>query len=498
MQTAININSTPTAGLAALRRPTCSKALFATLCSALLLMGAVMADAVALTLPDFETLVKEQGKAVVKISVSAEQKLTAQRPQSPQLNQEELPEFFKKYFDQQRPEGTPGQPTPRGRQSSGSGSGFIMSSDGYVITNAHVVDGATSITVSLPDRRQYQATLIGADERTDVALLKVDANDLPVLELGDSDDLNVGQWVLAIGSPFGFEHTATQGIVSALSRSLPSDNYVPFIQTDVAVNPGNSGGPLFSTDGKVIGVNSQIFSRSGGYMGLSFAIPSNVVRTVAAQLKDSGYVSRGWLGVMIQNVDRNLAESFGLDRPEGALIARVTENSPAEKSGLTTGDVILSFNGKTIGSSSKLPPLVAAVPVGQSVDVEVLRDRKRVVMSVTIEELAEDREIIRTNIKQSGSDSGLGITVTALSEEQRAENGGIKTGVVVTSVDPQGVAAVAGISAGDIIVSFDQQGVTSVETLVSLVKEASVGEPIAVLIQRNKAPLFTALTLPQK
>jgi len=358
-----------------------ARTLFVCWCTALLLMALVIPNANARSLPDFETLVKEHGKAVVKITVNADQKLTSAQPPVLPREQQALPDFLRKYFEDGQQGKSPfSAPVPRGRQASGSGSGFILSHDGYVVTNAHVVDDATSIVVSLPDRRQYPATLIGADERTDIALLKVDAVDLPVLELGDSDRLNVGQWVLAIGSPFGFEHTATQGIVSALSRSLPSDSYVPFIQTDVAVNPGNSGGPLFSTDGKVVGVNSQIFSRSGGYMGVSFAIPSNVVRSVADQLKNNGFVSRGWLGVMIQNVDVKLAESFGLDRPEGALIARVTENSPAAKAGLKTGDVILSFNGRTVGSSSNLPPLVGAVPVGQSVDVDLLRGGNRVIV----------------------------------------------------------------------------------------------------------------------
>ena len=280
---------------------------------------------------------------MVKISVTTERKLTSAQPNTPQFDSEQVPEFFRRYF-----ENLPQQPSPRSHQGGGFGSGFVLSQDGFIVTNAHVVKDATEITVSLPDRRQFDATLIGSDVRTDLALLKVDATALPVLELGDSDDLNVGQWVLAIGSPFGFEYTATQGIVSALSRSLPDGNYVPFVQTDVAVNPGNSGGPLFDLDGKVVGVNSQIYSRSGGYMGLSFAIPVNVVKTVTEQLKNNGYVSRGWLGVSIQNLDKSLADSFGLDRPEGALVSKVTADSPAAKAGIQTGDVILGFGCRTV------------------------------------------------------------------------------------------------------------------------------------------------------
>ncbi len=454
---------------------------------------AMAGNAAALVLPDFESLVKEHGKAVVKITVSAQQEQTSAQPDRQQMDPQQVPEFFRKYF-----EGMPRGPEaqPPGRRGVGSGSGFILSQDGYVVTNAHVVDGAAAITVALPDRRQYDATLVGADKRTDLALLKVKATGLPVLELGDSSALNVGQWVLAIGSPFGFEYTATQGIVSALSRSLPDENYVPFIQTDVAVNPGNSGGPLFNVEGEVIGVNSQIFSRSGGYMGLSFAIPSDVVKTVVSQLKDTGYVSRGWLGVMIQNVDKSLAESFGLDRPQGALVARVTENSPAEKAGFKSGDVILSFDGQSIGQSSHLPPLVGVTPVGQPVEVNVMRNGESVTLTVTIAELAEDREIVRTSAVEQGNDSRLGIAVVELTDEARAEAGDIDGGVLVTEVDPAGVAALAGISRGDVIVSFNQVTIASAKELSEAVKQAPSGKSVAVLVQRNNNPLFTALTLP--
>lgn len=474
-----------------LRKPAQSSRLIV-LGGALLFMAWCSTSAFALALPDFESLVKNQGKAVVKISVTTERKLTSAQPNTPQFDSEQVPEFFRRYF-----ENLPQQPSPRSHQGGGFGSGFVLSQDGFIVTNAHVVKDATEITVSLPDRRQFDATLIGSDVRTDLALLKVDATALPVLELGDSDDLNVGQWVLAIGSPFGFEYTATQGIVSALSRSLPDGNYVPFVQTDVAVNPGNSGGPLFDLDGKVVGVNSQIYSRSGGYMGLSFAIPVNVVKTVTEQLKNNGYVSRGWLGVSIQNLDKSLADSFGLDRPEGALVSKVTADSPAAKAGIQTGDVILGFAGKPIGQSSNLPPLVGATSIGEPVEVEIMRNRERQTVSVVIAELAEDREVVRTSSVVDDDDSRLGIVVSDLTPEQLAEYGDLENGVLVNDVDPNGVAAIAGIVKGDVLLDFDQTPIDSTKTLAAKVTEARAGQTVAVLVQRNQNTLFTALTLPQ-
>jgi len=326
-------------------------------------------------------IVEEEGDAVVKISVISEAKQTLTNG-IPGFNPEQLPEQFRRFFEQ-LPQSPPSQ-QPRG---AGFGSGFIISEDGYIITNAHVVDDASDIRVGLQDRREYKAELVGSDPASDIALLKLDAENLPVVTVGDSDDLKVGEWVLAIGSPFGFEHTATQGIVSALARSLPDDTYVPFIQTDVAVNPGNSGGPLFNTDGQVVGVNSQIYSRSGGYQGLSFSIPINVAISIADQLKEKGFATRGWLGVAIQNVDQSLASSFGLDKPEGALISQVTKGSPADNGGLESGDIILEFNGKSVKYSSALPPLVGSVRPGETVVVEILRDGKREELNVTIEPL---------------------------------------------------------------------------------------------------------------
>ncbi len=448
------------------------------------LSSLISQNAMALEVPDFEQLVEQRGSAVVKISVTGTKQVSM-----PDFQGQELPDPLRRYF-----ENLPRNQMPDSQPSAGFGSGFIISEDGFVVTNAHVVDGATEITVTLPDRREFIAELIGSDESSDIAVLKVNASGLPWLTLGDSNSVKVGQWVLAIGSPFGFEYTATQGIISAVSRSLPEENYVPFIQTDVAVNPGNSGGPLFDTNGHVIGVNSQIYSRSGGYMGLSFAIPVDVVKSVVAQLKDTGYVSRGWLGVLIQNVDQSLAQSFGLDRSSGALVSKVTDNSPAESAGVKAGDIILSFNDTVIERSSQLPPLVGLIPVGDSVEMDVLRKRQRVTLSVTIAELEEDRTIRTSSDKKGDSNaSRLGLAVVALSAEQRAQYGEI--GVAVASVDPQGAAASAGIRAGDVLVSFNQTEIKSVQQLSKLVKEAPADEPLAVLVQRDDASLFAALTL---
>jgi serine protease Do len=433
-------------------------------------------------LPDFEALVEEQGKAVVKITVTGVEKTPMASPFSQQL-----PPQFRHYFD--------GMPEQNPRLRSGFGSGFIISDDGYIVTNAHVVDGGDTVKVHLSDRREFNANVVGSDARSDIALLKIDADNLPIVTLGDSSDIDIGQWVLAIGSPFGFEHTATQGIVSAVSRSLPDESYVPFIQTDAAVNPGNSGGPLFDLDGEVVGVNSQIYSRSGGYMGLSFAIPVNVVKTVVDQLRDNGYVSRGWLGVAIQGVDQPLAESFGLDRPVGALVSSVTSNSPAEKAGMQSGDIILSFNGTQVERSSELPPLVGLVTVDEKVDVEVLRQNKRKTLLVTIGELEDELALnAKRKLEHTGeSSSSLGIAATNLLAEQSEKFGG--KGIVINAVRPDGPAAKAGIREGDILLSFNQIEISSVKQLRELVKQAPKNAPLAVLLHRGESPLFTALNL---
>ena len=446
------------------------------------------------SLPDFSGLVEAEGDAVVKISVMA----TSQQGVSsgfPGLDSEQIPDQLRRFLEQFP--NMPQQEQPSPRRGAGFGSGFIISEDGYVITNAHVVDNATEIRVGLNDRREYQAELIGSDPDSDIALLKLEASDLPVVRIGDSENLRVGEWVLAIGSPFGFEHTATQGIVSALARSLPDDTYVPFIQTDVAVNPGNSGGPLFNTDGEVVGVNSQIYSRSGGYQGLSFAIPINVAISIADQLKDKGYATRGWLGVAIQNVDQALAQSFGLSKPEGALVAQVTTGSPADKAGLSSGDIILEFNGKGVIYSSALPPLVGAVSPGTTVEAVILRNGERETIDVTIEPLESDERVASIEPVDPVDQSRLGVEVAAVPAEQM-EQMGLSHGVVVTELDPTGAAALAGIVPGDVILSVNRVKIESMKDLESTVEDAPSDESIPVLVQRSSSPIFIALTLPSK
>jgi serine protease Do len=440
------------------------------------------------SLPNFSELVDAEGDAVVKISV-----LTETRGLSssgiPGLDLDQIPDYLKKFYEQ-----LPQNQQPSPRRGGGFGSGFIVSKDGYVITNAHVVDNAVEIQVGLKDRREFDATLIGLDKASDIAVLKVDSDNLPVVKIGDSDNLRVGEWVLAIGSPFGFEQTATQGIVSALGRSLPDDTYVPFIQTDAAVNPGNSGGPLFNTDGEVVGVNSQIYSRSGGYQGLSFSIPINVAMSIAEQLKTNGYATRGWLGVMVQNVDQDLAESFGLNKPEGALIAQVTGKGPAEKSGIEAGDILVQFNGKQVVSSSALPPLVGAVKPGDSVEVVVIRDGKQKLLDVEIGALEADLKAGKT-VQQAGKEeSKLGAVVANITSDELEELG-VDNGVMVKEVSPDSAAASAGLRAGDIIVKLDRKAVEDVSQLETQLDNAAGGKALPILVQREGSPIFMALKL---
>jgi serine protease Do len=399
-------------------------------------------------------------------------------------------EFFK-HFEP----GAPGMPVPPDGQLHGQGSGFIISADGYVLTNAHVAKGADKIMVRLHDHEEFPATVVGIDELTDVALLKIDGHDLPVAKLGDSDNLHVGDWVLAIGSPFGLDYTATQGIVSALGRSLPDETYIPFIQTDVAVNPGNSGGPLYNTDGEVIGINSQIYSNSGGYMGLSFAVPINVARQVADQLKVAGHVEHGWLGVGIQTVSADLARSFGLDQPRGALVSQVQPDSPAAHAGLQSGDIILSYDGKNVSDSNQLPLLVNATRTGQQVALEVLRSGKTQTLQATIAARAEQPQLASADGNGAGGyqDDALKLAVTDLNGEQRQSLG--ERGVLVAGMD-QGPAAEAGIEPGDVILNVDHQDITSVAQFSNLLKTLPKGKPLPILIQRENNAVFLALTIP--
>ncbi|WP_416140343.1 DegQ family serine endoprotease [Halomonas sp. HK25] len=451
----------------------------------------VWQSAASQELPDFTVLVEEAAPGVVNISTT---RMVQSRENPFQgFGGQELPEIFRHFFGDRFPEPPGGQAPGRPQERQSLGSGFIISQEGYILTNAHVVEGADEILVRLSDRRELQAELVGSDERTDVALLKVDGGDLPPLKLGDSDTLKVGEWVAAIGSPFGFDHSVTAGIISAIDRTLPRDAYVPFIQTDVAINPGNSGGPLFNLDGEVIGINSQIFTRSGGFMGLSFAIPINVAMDVADQLRDDGQVRRGWLGVMIQPVSRDLAESFGMDGPRGALIADLDPEGPAARDGLEAGDVILEVDGSRVHDSSTLPRLIGRTAPGSEVELELMRDGERRQLSITVGDWP-DAERATASRPQESRQARLGISVGELESAER-EALGIEGGVRVREVDPNGAAAAAGIRPGDILVSMDHQAVSDPEQLVELVSELPADRAVPVRLYRDGRSLFVALRL---
>jgi serine protease Do len=452
-------------------------------------------NAIATHLPDFTELVEAAGPAVVNISTTGKASLAEHI--APGIEMPELPEgagpledWIKRFFGE-------GQGFGEEFDTSSLGSGFIFTADGYVVTNYHVVKAADEIVVRLSDRREFKAKLIGFDPKSDIALLKIDAKGLPTLKMGDSSKLKVGEWVLAIGSPFGFDYSATAGIVSAKGRSLPNENYVPFIQTDVAINPGNSGGPLFNLDGEVVGINAQIYSQTGGFMGVSFAIPINVVLDIVDQLKTSGHVTRGWLGVYIQEVTRQLAESFGMDQPRGALVAQVMEDSPAGKAGIKVGDIILRFSGQQIVRSADLPPMVGRTQIGQKAKVEVLRGGKPMTLLVTIGQLPDEEKPVQAKTEAQDKKLGqlYGMTLSELSAEQAAEMA-IDHGVLVQSVEA-GAARDAGIRAGDVIVMIQQKQVKSSKEVIDAIKAIPAGNSIAILVQRKSGPVFLALKKPK-
>ena len=458
----------------------------------LLLLSLLFIQNAAAQLPDFTGMVRDNSKAVVNISTSQkapENEVTGfpGEPQLPEGIPPELEELFKHFF-----QGPGGGMIPR--ETNSLGSGFIISGDGYVLTNHHVVKDADEIVVKLTDRRELVAKLIGSDSRTDVALLKIDAEDLPSVAIGSPEKLQVGEWVLAIGSPFGFEQSVTAGIVSAKGRSLPGGNYIPFIQTDVAINPGNSGGPLFNMEGKVVGINSQIYSRTGGFMGLSFAIPMDVVMNVVDQLKTKGSVSRGWLGVQIQDVTRELAESFGMKRPVGALIAKIIAQSPAEAADLQIGDIIIDFNGQKIETSGDLPPLVGMSPINEKSKLTVIRQGDKKVISVKIGLLPEEDAQQAATKAAPKPDNRLGINVSNLNEEQREQTQVMKNGVLVQNVG-KGPAAQVGIQRGDVILRIANNVIRDVADFDRIVKNLPAGQSIAVLIQRRGSPVFLAIKL---
>ena len=443
-------------------------------------------------LPDFSDLVEQNSPSVVNISA-----VSHEPAEHGATYEEDTPEWFKRFLDEHpSPEGSsPAEPPP---ESQPLGSGFVLWEDGHVLTNYHVIRGATEVIVRLQDRRELTAKVVGVDEATDLALLWIDAKGLDAVEIGDSHRLRPGQWVFAIGSPFSFDYSVTAGIVSAKGRSLHTEQYVPFIQTDVAINPGNSGGPLFNLGGKVVGVNSQIYSQSGSYQGVSFAIPIDVALRVAQQLRDHGRVTRGWLGVVVQEVDRELARSFGLDRPHGALISKVMEGSPAEETGLQAGDVILSFNGSELPESGSLPPLVGSVDPGQVVSLKIVRDGKPIDFKVEMGELAQETVTAKTpTVEPRPAVEGvLGLVVSSLSEEERQQLRVISGGVRVTRV-LRGPARDAGVQPGDVVLTLAGQEVDSPERFAEVAGRLTPGTTVPMLVSRTGAPSFLPLEVPQ-
>ncbi|QUE74854.1 DegQ family serine endoprotease [Stutzerimonas stutzeri] len=439
-------------------------------------------------LPDFTPLVESASPAVVNISTKQHVQARGAAAQMPDL--EGLPPIFREFFGHSFPA------PPEGQQPDAQslGSGFIIAADGYVLTNNHVVADADEIIVRLPDRSELEATLVGADPRTDVALLKIEATGLPTVRLGDSSALKVGEWVLAIGSPFGFDHTVTAGIVSATGRNLPSESYVPFIQTDVAINPGNSGGPLFNLQGEVIGINSQIFTRSGGFMGLSFAIPIDVAMDVADQLRTEGKVSRGWLGVAIQEVNRDLAESFGLERPAGALVAQVMDGGPAAKGGLRVGDVILSVDGHAIDMSADLPHLIGAIKPNTKAKLEIVRDGERETLTVQIGALPDEgEEAAAAERNAEKSNNRLGVKVSELTAEQKRSLD-LPGGVVITEVS-SGPAAMIGLRPGDVITHLNNQAIDSVSTFARVAEQLPKNRSVSMRVLRQGRASFITFKL---
>lgn len=462
------------------------------LASALMFSGGSQA-LMAKDLPDFTELAEKHGAEVVNISVT--QVLqgggNVGMPFPGMPDDENIQEFFKRFGIPGMP---PGQGAPGGQdyKSSSLGSGFIISSDGYILTNAHVVNAADEVLVKLSDKREFKAKIIGADKRTDVALIKIEATNLPKVTIGDPSALKVGQWVAAIGSPFGLENTMTAGIVSAKGRALPQENFVPFIQTDVAINPGNSGGPLFNLAGEVVGINSQIYSRSGGSVGLSFSIPIDVAIDISNQLKSTGKITRGWLGVAIQELTKELSESFGMKNTNGALIAGVEKGGPAEKGGLEPGDVITKFDGKSIVTSSDLPRVVGAAKPNKAVAIEVLRKGAVKNLNVAVGEMPTDpNEIVAPSKAPAKAESNkIGLTVKELTPQQKRKLNG-KNGLVV--VDSIGAAAQAGIRRGDVILGLNNSESQSVEQFNKQINSVAAGKTVAVLVLRGENTLYVPI-----
>lgn len=454
------------------------------------LLISITTGAFAKDLPDFTELADKQGPSVVNISVTQ----VMQQNESPfagMHDDEAFGELFRR-FGLPMPGVPRGQMPPQEFKSQSLGSGFIISSDGYILTNAHVVNSADEVIVKLSDKREFKAKIIGADRRTDVALLKIDATGLPKVTVGDPNQLKVGEWVAAIGSPFGLENTMTAGIVSAKGRALPQENFVPFIQTDVAINPGNSGGPLFNLKGEVVGINSQIYSRSGGSMGLSFSIPIDVAIDISNQLKAGGKIARGWLGIAIQEISKELADSFGMKNTNGALVAGVEKGSPADKSGLEAGDVILKFDGKAIAASSDLPRVVAAVKPGKTVSADVLRKGSVKAISITVGEAPAEKDEVASVPKGNAKPefNRIGLLLRDLTVQQKKKLNG-RNGLMV--IDAQGSAAQAGIRRGDVVLGLNNAEVQNLEQFNKQLAAIPNGKTVAVLVQRGDNTLYVPI-----
>ena len=439
----------------------------------------------AMSLPDFAAITAQNGAAVVNISVTGTVKTSARQQAMPQMDPDDpFFQFFRRFQGQD-----PRQQQQRQQPMRGQGSGFIVSADGVILTNAHVVRDAQEVVVKLTDRREFRAKVLGSDPKTDVAVLKIEAKNLPVVKLGSIQDLRVGEWVLAIGSPFGFENSVSAGVVSAKGRALPDESFVPFIQTDVAVNPGNSGGPLFNTRGEVIGINSQIFSQTGGYQGLSFAIPIDVANKVKQQIISGGKAQHARLGLTIQDVNQSFADSFKLERPAGALVASVEPDGPAAKAGLKSGDVILAFNEQPIVASSDLPALLGLATPGDKAKLDIWRQGKRETLSAKLGD-ASDKAVKLASEDESAAGGKLGLALRPLQSEEKRSSG-IREGLVIEDV--AGAAERAGVQAGDVLLAINGTPVSSVEQVQKVV--AGSDKSVALLVQRGPNKIFVPVRI---
>jgi len=440
----------------------------------------------AASYPDFTKIVEDNMPAVVIVNATRSSSVSNndQFQNTPGMP-EEFNDLFKKFFDERQNVPKRGQPS--------SGSGFILSSDGYIMTNHHVVNGSDSISILTNDQITYEAELIGSDKRSDLALLKIKARNLPIVKIASIDNVKLGEWVLAIGSPFGFNQTVTAGIVSGKQRKLAGDNYVPYIQTDVAINPGNSGGPLFNLSGEVIGVNAQIYSRTGGFMGVSFAIPSDTVNDVYYQLKTKGKVSRGWLGVYIQEIDDKLAKSFGMTKPKGALVSKIIPNSPAEKAKLQQGDVILEFDGSEIKKSTDLPLLVGQAKVGKSFKVKIIRNKMIMNIPIILEELPTEDKIAAIETKKIIADSISGISVKNLTPNEK-NNYQVRSGVIVTNID-ESINNNYDLKQGDIITKINNNAINNANDFKRILNNIKNNTYANLLVYRQATPIFIALKI---